>query len=201
MRLCLDDSGPMRAIQARTDPAMVEKWRHTATLVKTSGEIRPGDLIPVIAQGRSGDIAVVPMKWGPVLIPASGQEPAVTRPEVPLEEFALRRSPWPRTRCAVPVSWYYAWDLAPHPRTGTLVPVPPRFLCQPVGEEIAYLAGVFVLEEGLPAFSVLMASPKKDQPVLLSRDTVRLWVDRSRDPAKMVFPAVPLLSEPDGDFV
>ena len=42
---------------------LVRKWNDT-TGVKTSGEIAPTDVVPVIAPNRSGKQSVFPMKWG-----------------------------------------------------------------------------------------------------------------------------------------
>ena len=42
---------------------LVEKWQKT-TAVKSCGEIRPTDVVPVIAPNRKGERAVYPMKWG-----------------------------------------------------------------------------------------------------------------------------------------
>ena len=39
---------------------LVKKWQNTSA-VKTYGEIRPTDVVPVIAPNRSGERAVYPM--------------------------------------------------------------------------------------------------------------------------------------------
>jgi putative SOS response-associated peptidase YedK len=42
---------------------LVDKWQRT-TGITTYGEIRPTNVVPVIASNRAGSRAVFPMKWG-----------------------------------------------------------------------------------------------------------------------------------------
>ena len=76
------------------------------TAVLTSGEIRPTNVVPVIASSKAGNRSVFPMKWGftvpgrPLLINARTE----TAGEKP-----MFREAWNGHRCIVPASWYYEW--------------------------------------------------------------------------------------------
>ncbi len=63
-RYWADESPERRAIVEEMNRSpLVDKW-HKTTGIITSGEIRPTNVVPVIAPDRQGKRAVFPMKWG-----------------------------------------------------------------------------------------------------------------------------------------
>jgi len=63
-RYWADESPEIREIVEEMNRSpLVEKW-HKTTGITTYGEIRPTNVVPVIASKRSGEKAVFPMKWG-----------------------------------------------------------------------------------------------------------------------------------------
>lgn len=79
---------------------LMNKWQAIKG-VKTSGEIRPTDVGPVIAPDRQGNRAVFPMKWGYTgksLIINARAETAAEKPSF--------RDDWARHRCIAPASWF-----------------------------------------------------------------------------------------------
>ena len=80
---------------------LVEKWHRTTGIV-TGGEVRPTDVVPVIASGRSRQRAVFPMKWG-----YSGKTLLINARSETAAEKPTFREDWKRHRCIIPASWYY----------------------------------------------------------------------------------------------
>ena len=93
-------------------------------ILKTAGEIRPTDIVPVLAPDRSGNAAVYPMQWGFRLPPrgktarseaAAGTDPAIgmllvnARSETAADKPAFRDA-WASRRCIIPASCYYEWE-------------------------------------------------------------------------------------------
>lgn len=86
---------------------LVRKWQKTCA-VKSYGEMRPTDVVPVIAPDRYGNRAVFPMKWGytgKTLLMNARAETAAEKPTF--------REDWQKHRCIVPASWYFEWEHRP----------------------------------------------------------------------------------------
>lgn len=81
--------------------------------LKTSGEIRPTDLVPVLAPDKRGNAAVYPMQWGFRLPPGRAGEKGMLLVNARVETAAQKvtfRDAWASRRCIVPCSWYYEWE-------------------------------------------------------------------------------------------
>lgn len=73
-----------------------------------SGEIRPTDVVPVLAPDRDKNPEVYPMRWGFRLFDR-GTLVVNARVETAAEKTSFRES-WNRRRCIVPASWYFEWE-------------------------------------------------------------------------------------------
>ena len=153
----------------------------------SAGEVRPTDMVPVVALSRSRSRSVFPMIWGysgfaSPLINARA-ESAGTKP-------AFRDS-WNCRRCIVPASWYYEWEhllLADgKTRTGA------KYLIQPKGKTVTFLAGLYRIEtrNGLsfPSFVILTREPGEElkrihnrMPVILPEEALERWLDPGTNP-------------------
>ena len=155
----------------------------------TSGEIRPTDLVAVIASDQKGNRSVFPMKWG-FTIPKSSS-PVVNARSETASEKPLFREHWQRHRCIVPASWYFEWQhfTAPDGKTKT----GRKYLIQPADSSAAYLCGLYRFEEGLPVFTILTRESSEElknihdrMPLTLSADMIGQWIDAGSDPGRLI---------------
>lgn len=167
---------------------LARKFVHAGSAIITSGEIRPTNVVPVIAPNRSGGKAVFPMKWGftipgrPLLINA--------RTETAAEKPTFKES-WEKRRCVIPASWYYEWE---HLSSNTgKKKTGDKYIIQPKAYSITWLAGLYRMEDGLPAFTILTREPSEElrrihdrMPLILSKEQIAAWIDPRRDPNELV---------------
>ena len=185
-RYWADESPELRAIvEEMNRSVLVPKWQKTAA-IKTYGEIRPTDVVPVIAPDRSGSRAVFPMKWGFTgrsLLMNARSETAGSKPTF--------KESWERRRCIVPASWYFEWE---HLRgndgkthTGD------KYMIQPKGSAMTWLCGLYRIEEGLPAFVVLTREPGEEirfihdrMPLILPERYIDDWIRPDTKPEELL---------------
>ena len=164
---------------------LVKKWQNT-TAVKTYGEIRPTDVVPVIAPNRSGDRAVYPMKWGysgKTLLMNARTETAAEKPTF--------RDDWARHRCIVPASWYFEWEHLTgndgKKRTGE------KYMIQPKDSSMTWLCGLYRIENGMPVFVVLTREPGEEihfihdrMPLIMPDQLVNEWIRPDGKPEELL---------------
>ena len=169
--------------------------RMTDTLgkaLKTEGEIRPTDMVPVIAPDRSGGRSVFPMIWG-YSIPGLARPVVNTRVETAAQKSVWKEG-WNSHRCIIPASYYFEWEHCPTPsgqmKTGT------KYAIQPRGASMTWLAGIYRIEEyrGLkyPVFAVLTRDACEDlrkihdrMPVILPEELVDSWIHPDSSPEEL----------------
>lgn len=167
---------------------LVQKW-HKTTAVKTYGEIRPTDVVPVIAPNRSGERAVFPMKWGfsgKSLLINARSETAASRPTF--------RESWERRRCIVPASWYYEWEHPHAPAGSGRTPAPTqKYVIQPNGSAMTWMCGLYRIEEGLPVFVILTREPGEEirfihdrMPLILPEKYINDWIRPGTRPEELL---------------
>jgi len=151
--------------------------------LQTEGEILPSSVLPVLARNRAGEVRVFPMKWGfsqkkGLLINA--------RAETAAEKPTFRES-WEHHRCVIQVSWYYEWEHDERKRPGK------KYALRMPGEGLIRLAGLYRLEEGLPAFVVLTCAADETiawmhdrMPVMLRPEDADAWICPDTDPASVI---------------
>lgn len=160
----------------------------------TSGEVRPTNIVPVVAPDKKASPAVYPMLWG-FTNPRPGQPVVNCRVETAGEK-ALWQEAWTKHRCVIPFSWYFEWEHLPDPQTGK-AKSGQKYMIQPKGYSISYLAGLYRVEEknGLhfPVFTVLTREPWDQirfihdrMPVILGKGMVRDWLNPESKPEEMV---------------
>ena len=177
-------------MEAAKRSALTMKFlRKMAKPLLTSGEIRPTDLVPVIAPNQKGERTVFPMKWG-FTMPKSSSPVVNARVETASQK-PLFKEHWQRHRCIVPASWYYEWEhftsSSGKTKTGR------KYLIQPAGASITYLCGLYRLEDELPVFTVLTREPGEElkgihdrMPLILAEDMVGDWINVDADPKELL---------------
>ena len=152
------DTEEIREIIAEVQRSQLSgKFIKAGNAILTSGEIRPTNVVPVIASSRAGRRNAFPMKWG-FQIP--GRSLLVNaRVETAAEKPTFKEA-WEKHRCIVPASWYYEWEHL----TGNSgqKKVGDKYMIQPKGSSMTWLAGLYRIEDGLPVFAVLTREPTED---------------------------------------
>lgn len=193
---------------------LVKKWQNTSA-VKTYGEIRPTDVVPVIAPNRSGDRAVYPMKWGysgKTLLMNARTETAAEKPTF--------RDDWARHRCIVPASWYFEWEhltgndgkkrtgehfaaeplsdrwpsnVRPSELGGRSPVVSRKYMIQPKASSMTWLCGLYRIENGMPVFVVLTREPGEEirfihdrMPLIMPDQLVNEWIRPDGKPEELL---------------
>ena len=185
-RYWAEESPELREIVAEMNRSpLVGRWQKT-TGIKTYGEIRPTDVVPVIAPNWSGMRAVYPMKWG-----YSGKSLLMNARSETAGEKPTFREDWARHRCIVPASWYFEWehrlgnDGKKH--TGD------KYMIQPRGAAMTWLCGLYRIENGLPVFVILTRQPGDEirfihdrMPLIMPEKLVNEWIRPDASPEELL---------------
>lgn len=158
--------------------------------VKTSGEVFPSDIVPVLANSRKQVVQPFAMRWGysfpnsrPVINARS--ETAATKPM--FKDGMLQR------RCLIPASNYYEWEK----RDGRKI----KYAIRPTKTDMLYLAGIYHLENHdgiiIPTFTVLTreAAPEiafihHRMPVILPSDYATDWLNTQNNADEVIHTAL-----------
>ncbi len=157
--------------------------------IVTDGEVRPTDIVPVIAPNSKGLKTVFPMQWGFAMkdnkrtlfnarVESAGSKPTF-------------RSAWKSMRCIIPASFYYEWQHYKSPdgkvKTGD------KYAIQPAGCTITWLCGLYRIENGYPVFVVLTKEPTAElaaihdrMPLIMPSDRIEDWINPYSDPDNLV---------------
>ena len=174
------DTEEIREIIAEVQRSQLSgKFIKAGSAILTSGEMRPTNVVPVIASSRNGRKAAFPMKWG-FQIP--GRSLLVNaRVETAAEKPTFKEA-WESHRCIIPASWYYEWEHLIG--NNGQKKVGDKYMIQPSGSSMTWLAGLYRLEDGLPAFTVLTKEPTEElrrihdrMPLVLPKEKIDAWID------------------------
>ena len=180
-RYFMEESPELRPfVEAAQRSSILPKMREKLTRpLITEGEVRPTDIVPVMARTRHDRDAVYPMIWGFTREKAS---PLFNARSETADQKPFFKECWERRRCIVPASWYYEWehlaDQSGKKKTGD------RYLIQPKDSSLTLFAGLYRIEEdGFPHFVVLTREPSKSiafihdrMPVILPETSVWKWI-------------------------
>ena len=158
--------------------------------VTTQGEVRPTDVVPVIASSRRGIQAVFPMKWGfggRTLLINARTETAAGKPAF--------RAAWESHRCIVPAGFYFEWEHLTggdgKKRTGA------KYMIRPKDSAVTYMCGLYRVENGLPAFVILTRESggairfiHDRMPLMMPEDLGGAWIRPETRPEELLKNAV-----------
>ncbi|MCR5301011.1 MAG: SOS response-associated peptidase [Lachnospiraceae bacterium] len=172
-------------IEKMMNSPLMRKWTDTSAVV-TAGEMRPTDVVPVIASNRSGNQSVFPMKWGyngkTLLINARVE----TAPEKP-----TFKDDWKSHRCIVPASYYFEWEhlKANNGKTKT----GDKYAIQPKGASLTWLCGLYRFENEMPHFVILTREASDPirfihdrMPLIMPEDKISDWIKPDADPGALL---------------
>lgn len=159
--------------------------------LKTSGDLYPGDRVPVLCRGRSGGIGAFAMEWGYRM--EDGRRLINARLETAAQKPSFRDGMLNR-RCLMPMSAYYEWEKRGNNRV--------KYRIAPKTDGLSCLAGVYRLEEDGPRFAVLTMEATDElafihdrMPVLVPYADREAWLLRGELPQ----PPSAWTAVPEGD--
>ena len=133
---------------------VLENLQSRQVEVKT-GEVNPGDVAAVIASNRKLEPQAFGMKWGYRL--PDGKLIFNARSETAAQK-AMFADGMRQRRCLIPADCYYEWQ-----KTGQ---GKQKYQIAPTDANGFFLAGIYRIEQGRPAFSILHDT---DIPSMLKR--------------------------------
>ncbi|MBR6206939.1 MAG: SOS response-associated peptidase family protein [Oscillospiraceae bacterium] len=164
------------------------KFIRAGDAVLTAGEMRPSNVLPVVAPDRNGDRAVYPMRWG---FSFPNHRPVVNARSETAAELPAFRDSWKNRRCMIPASWYYEWEHLPL-ADGKTKPGD-RYMFQPRGEAVCWLCGLYRIEDGLPCFVVLTREAEGAareihgrMPLILPEGCLDAWIRPGTKPEDLL---------------
>lgn len=181
-RYYLDDEIRDERLSDQIKQAMQIATKISAPM-KTSGDIRPTDIAPVIAPSRiSRKMSAFPMQWG-FNHPKRGMLVFNTRMETAPEKDLFVTSVDER-RCLIPASGYYEWKKLDRNKKE-------RYAFYTENREPLYLAGLYIRtsdEQRLPCFSILTQDADKSikeihprMPVIVPYSRAEEWLSPDTD--------------------
>ena len=179
-------------MEAAMKTGLARKFLIAGSAVLTSGEIRPTNVVPVIAPNKDVKRTVFPMRWGfripgRSLVVNARTETAAVRPTF--------RDSWRQHMCVIPASWYFEWEHLDAP--GGKTKTGDKFAIQPNGQSVTWLCGLYRIEDGFPAFTVLTREPSDDvrrihdrMPLILPEEMTDAWISPEQKPEDIIGYAV-----------
>lgn len=179
------DTEEIREIIAEVQRSQLSaKFIRAGSAILTFGEIRPTNVVPVIASRKDGKKAAFPMKWG-FQIP--GRSLLVNARVETASEKPTFKEAWEKHRCIIPAFWYYEWEHiignSGQKKVGD------KYMIQPKGSSMTWLAGLYRMEDNLPVFTVLTKEPTAElrrihdrMPLLLPKSAINEWIDPRSNP-------------------
>jgi len=153
---------------------------------KTSGEIYPADVVPVIGINKRKQVRAFLMQWGYKPFKEGGRLLINARSETASEKVTFKDSLF-KHRCLVPASWYYEWEGQKGNKT--------KYAIRPKDGQTFFMAGIYRIEEDkeLPVFTILTRDAVESinfihdrMPVIIPQDKWKDWLNIGKNPNKVL---------------
>ena len=161
---------------------IIEAVNRRSTDVKTSGEVRPGDTVPVLANSPTLQPGAYAMHWGYTL--PDGKLLFNARSETTADK-ALFQDGMTQRRCLIPATCYFEWEHRGKEKI--------KYAIAPEGSQMLYLAGIYRKEGNRAACTILTREPAESiafihnrMPVILPAEAVRDWLNIRYDAADVL---------------
>jgi len=141
--------------------------------LKTSGEIRPTDIVAVLANDKKQCVKPFAMKWGytswdgKILFNARSETAADKKTFS--EDIMIHR-------CLIPATCYYEWDRKTKQKE--------KYTISLAGSNMFYLAGIYRMELSQAVFTILTKEPAQNihfihdrMPVIISSKDKDKWLN------------------------
>ncbi|MCR5324048.1 MAG: SOS response-associated peptidase [Lachnospiraceae bacterium] len=191
-RYCLEKDLPeiTDIIDVVSRSALLAKFieTHGRPLI-TDGEVRPTDIVPVIAPNAKGIRSAFPMQWGFL---AQDNKRTIFNARVETADSKITfKDAWKTHRCIIPASYYLEWAHFKSPdgkeKTGQ------KYAIQPAGCTVTWLCGLYKIEDGYPVFVVLTKEPTATlsrihdrMPLMLPENKIDEWIDPTSEPKNIL---------------
>ena len=161
---------------------------HARPLI-TDGEVRPTDIVPVIAPNSKGLKSVFPMQWG--FIARDNKRTLFNARVETAKKKPTFKDAWQSHRCIVPAAYYYEWEHLKSPdgkvKTGD------KYAIQPMDCTTTWLCGLYRIEDGYPVFVILTQEPTEElgkihdrMPVMLPKEKIDEWINPATNPEDLL---------------
>lgn len=152
---------------------IIEAVNRRSADVKTSGEIRPTDTIPVLANTPALQTGAYAMRWGYTM--PDGTPMFNARSETAASK-AMFKDGMAQRRCIIPASHYFEWEKRGKERI--------KYAIAPEGSRTIYMAGIYRKEGNHATCTILTRAPAPEiafihdrMPVILPAEAVADWLD------------------------
>lgn len=171
-----------------TDELMqiIEAVNRRSADVKTSGEIRPTDTIPVLANTPALQPSAYAMRWGYTMPDGTPMFNARSETEA---SKAMFKDGMAQRRCIIPASCYFEWEKRGKERI--------KYAIAPEDSRMIYMAGIYRKEGNRAACTILTRAPATEiafihdrMPVILPAEAVRDWLNIRYDAMDVLRTAV-----------
>lgn len=167
--------------------AMSKDLSGYAAKLKTSGEIFPTDVTPVLLTGgEPGKMDAIPMKWGYPCTWNPKARPLINAQSETLTQLATFKDSALQRRCLIPIMGYYEWMHVEGQREKI------KHYIVSCDGQLMYLAGIYKVFDGVPYYSILTRTPTQEishihgrMPLVIPRANVLQWLNCGTKPEQV----------------